>query len=126
MILGTYLISINIKAQEYNSAKGIVELPLIKYKAIRNKFLVQDSIIIYKSNIIAYKDSILVLDSLKFKSYDKQIESKNITIDTLSNEYRKLVNIHNNEKKDIKTNYKFWLGITIGVLSQSIIFLISN
>jgi hypothetical protein len=123
LILGIFL-SFDISAQVYYSERGVVELPIIKYRAIRTKFLVQDSIIYNKNSIIFLKDSIISQDSFKFKSYQRELDSKNNTIDTLSKEYTKLVNIHNKEKKDIKTNYKFWLGISIGVLTESIIFLI--
>lgn len=123
LILGIFL-SFDISAQVFYSERGVVELPIIKYRAVRTKLLIQDSIIYNKNSIIFLKDSVISQDSLKFKSYQRELDSKNNTIDTLSKEYRKLVDIHNKEKKDIKTNYKFWLGISIGILFESTIFLI--
>lgn len=138
LILGISLTLINFNnsfSQTYDSTKKIVELPLKKYKAIRNKLLFQDSIIYNnniiiedKNNIIILKDSIIKLDSLKQLSYNKELNIKNTTIDTLSREYKNLSKDYNKineelskEKKSLLNNYKFWIGLVGGILLEVLI-----
>lgn len=138
LILGISLTLISYNngfSQTYDSTKKVVELPLKKYKAIRNKLLFQDSIIYNnniiiedKNNIIILKDSIIKLDSLKQVSFNKELIIKNTTIDTLSREYKNLSKDYNKineelskEKKSLLNNYKFWIGLVGGILLEVLI-----
>lgn len=115
-------------SQTYDSSRKVVELPLKKYKAIRNKLLTQDTIIKNNEYIISYKDSLLYEDSLKELSYNKELINKRITIDTISREYKNLSKDYNKlnedyskEKKSFFNNYKFWIGLGIGLIVESLI-----
>lgn len=115
-------------SQTYDSSKKVVELPLKKYIAIRNKLLTQDTVIKNNISIIYYKDSLLCKDSLKELSYNKELINKRITIDTLTKEYKNLSKDYNKlnedyskEKKSFLNNYKFWIGLVCGVLLERLI-----
>lgn len=116
MILVSYLISSNSIAQIRLDSNDRVNMPKSVYKAFRASYYTKDTIIFNQKEIIAYKDSIMKLDELKLISLKEEILQKNITIDTLSTEYNKLFKEHTKEKSSIISNYKFWLGITGGLI----------
>lgn len=92
-----------------------VSMPKITYKAIRESLLTKDTLILNQKQIIACKDSIIKIDSLKQVSFKSELIQKNKTIDTLATSYKKLETEYSKEKSSILSNFKFWLG-TVGGL----------
>lgn len=126
LILGIFLISNNLYSQTQEYPGGPITLPLKKYKAIKAKLSLNDSIIYNQVTIINYQDSIMKLNALKFKSYESEINSKNIIIDTLNKEYRKLDLAYTKEKKNYIKSNKFWLGVAIGFVINTIIYVLAK
>lgn len=93
-----------------------VYMPKTIYKAIRSKLILKDSIISIQKEIIAQKDSIIEIDSLESLSYKTELLQKNFTIDTLATNYNKLQKDYNKEKTSVISNFKLWLGITVGLV----------
>jgi hypothetical protein len=91
-------------------------MPKTIYKAIRSKLILKDSIISIQKEIIAQKDSIIEIDSLESLSYKTELLQKNFTIDTLATNYNKLQKDYNKEKTSVISNFKLWLGITVGLV----------
>ncbi len=126
LTLVSYLTLNNSYSQVRLDSDGRVSMPKNTYKSIRIALYTKDTIIYNQRHIITLKDSIITLDSLKFKSFEAELQSKNNTIDTLSKEYKKLNIEYSKEKTSLKTNYKFWLGIVIGSVGQAIIFTLAK
>lgn len=93
-----------------------VSMPKITYKAIREGLLTRDTLISNQKQIIAYKDSIIKNDSLKFKSFQSELDDKNKAIDTLATGYKTLEENYKKEKSSLLTNFKLWLGLTGGLV----------
>lgn len=93
-----------------------VVMSKIVYKAIRTSTLKKDTIISNQDKIIALKDSIIKIDSLKEVNFKLELDQKNKTIYDLSKEYNKLDLEYKKEKSSLLTNFKLWLGLTGGLI----------